>query len=975
MKEKLREKDYGLLIRNQLDKFSKAIHPYAKIFFPHFKSVHYFYIISMTILGSILVYPVKNMKYIDVLFLTAGACTQAGLNTVNLNDITLYQQIVVYVLATLTTPILIHGSLLLVRLYWFERYFDDIKAKSKLDYKMRRSATLAAREHSLNATQLNTYANQLIGLSANYAKAFSPNEIFQLSSQSSIPSVETTNIRSNSVSAADLNTSNSSAELVSESPRIPNDESQHDSHEDTGDMAEHSKSTEGIRFGNLPHPQKMRQKEVDPSDMYRSIRMLQRNQDRTQRPQSEDDDVLVIKSPKEIEKGLNDPIYTKKSQIHFDTTGPRRPRQKRRRFSRNAQRWSKLRHSLMSSNVHPHSRGLSAGSLHDDETADDASIDSEGQSDRGLKFFDRYDSDLSSRDSRSDDDAKSDNIQKKSDLSYGDNNLDHKNVRDSLEESISRGTLSGIRSRVAKHRPRRTETSNLHSSTDDLSSQNRRNNSSFSRLRSFASTGSSSHFRPDDEEGHPLRKAMSTNYLSWIPQIGRNSTFVHLTEEQKEELGGVEYRAIKLLIRIIVVYYVGFHILAVVFILPYVELRHYYKQEIREQGVSPTWWSFFAAQSSFNDLGLTLTMNSFQLFNRSIFVMIVVPFFIVIGNTGFPVMLRLIIWILFKISRPLSLFRESLGFLLDHPRRCFTLLFPSIPTWWLFFILVVLNGIDLVLFVILDLHNSTLTELPVGIRVLNGLFQAFSTRTAGFTVLDLGALHPAMHVSYMIMMYISVLPLAISIRRTNVYEEQSLGVYLKDENELNEKNPKSFIGAHLRNQLSFDLWFIVLGLFIICLAEGGKLSDNDVNFSVFSVLFEIISAYGTVGLSLGYPHINESFSYEFNTISKLVIIAMMIRGRHRGLPYSLDRAIMFPSAKMERRDDLQAKNALKRSKTSDPDAHNHNLLRKITRSLTHNQSGFSRRPSTGNTAFPRSSSRLLESNSSHHVDSMTSNEI
>ena len=145
---------------------------------------------------------------------------------------------------------------------------------------------------------------------------------------------------------------------------------------------------------------------------------------------------------------------------------------------------------------------------------------------------------------------------------------------------------------------------------------------------------------------------------------------------------------------------------------------------------------------------------------------------IVIGNTGFPILLRFIIWVMFKTARPLSLYKESLGFLLDHPRRCFTLLFPSVPTWWLFFILVVLNGFDLVIFCILDLHDDT---FDMGYRVLNGLFQAFCTRTVGFSVMDLSQLHAATQVSYLIMMYISVLPIAISVRRTNVYEEQSLG--------------------------------------------------------------------------------------------------------------------------------------------------------------------------------------------------------
>jgi len=43
------------------------------------------------------------------------------------------------------------------------------------------------------------------------------------------------------------------------------------------------------------------------------------------------------------------------------------------------------------------------------------------------------------------------------------------------------------------------------------------------------------------------------------------------------------------------------------------------------------------------------------------------------------------------------------------------------------------------------------------------------------------------------MMYISVYPVAISIRRTNVYEEKSLGIYSEeDEN-------RSYIGNNLVN--------------------------------------------------------------------------------------------------------------------------------------------------------------------------------
>lgn len=43
---------------------------------------------------------------------------------------------------------------------------------------------------------------------------------------------------------------------------------------------------------------------------------------------------------------------------------------------------------------------------------------------------------------------------------------------------------------------------------------------------------------------------------------------------------------------------------------------------------------------------------------------------------------------------------------------------------------------------------------------------------------------------------------------------------------------------------------------------------------------------------------------QFTTFSKVIICLMMIRGRHRGLPYSLDRAIMLPSEQLNERGGL-----------------------------------------------------------------------
>lgn len=113
----------------------------------------------------------------------------------------------------------------------------------------------------------------------------------------------------------------------------------------------------------------------------------------------------------------------------------------------------------------------------------------------------------------------------------------------------------------------------------------------------------------------------------------------------------------------------------------------------------------------FNDLGFTLNPDSMASFQNAVLPLLFGSFLIIIGNTGFPIMLRFVIWVLSKIVPRGSSVWEELCFLLDHPRRCFTLLFPSKATWWLFWVLVVLNGIDLIFFIVLDVSISTLTSL------------------------------------------------------------------------------------------------------------------------------------------------------------------------------------------------------------------------------------------------------------------------
>lgn len=190
-------------------------------------------------------------------------------------------------------------------------------------------------------------------------------------------------------------------------------------------------------------------------------------------------------------------------------------------------------------------------------------------------------------------------------------------------------------------------------------------------------------------------------YLSWQPTLGRNSQFHDMSEEQREELGGIEYRSLNTLSLILTCYFWGFWIFAAVCLTPWI-LHSSYGRIVDEAGQSRAWWGIFTGNSAFMDLGFTLTPDSMNSFNTAVFPLLVTSFLIVIGNTGFPVMLRFIIWVTsIFVPRHTGLW-EELRFLLDHPRRCFTLLFPSAATWWLFLLLIILNGIDLIFFIVLD---------------------------------------------------------------------------------------------------------------------------------------------------------------------------------------------------------------------------------------------------------------------------------
>ncbi|KAK5990095.1 Low-affinity potassium transport protein [Cladobotryum mycophilum] len=753
-----------------------------------------FWILGATITASIAIFigGKGTLSYIDALMFASGANTQAGLNPVDVNNLNGFQQSMIYLFALLSNPISLHTCVVFLRLYWFEKRFQDWVREARLRRRsISKSKSQARNDPGQVENQIGVNGRRITIMPANGRSQRLTNDGILVDRDHDIPPRPPGSGNESDTTMTDERSRHMELEDIDPLDK-PEEKPFGSEVEQDGNAAlpegDENENGENIELSNQGHTAITFADTVMRSDGMGSdaTKFPQHRSNAehiaiVERQRNQDNEVLRIPGPRDAERGL----------------GPRRLEE-------------------------------------DDQDEDDHPVARQTTTEP------------------------------------------EKHIKEELKDDAKAvaGTLDSLRFRKPRILNRHQD--KVHEDNEPKEVRSGRTKT-MDTIRSVLSR----------------EKTEDMPYLSYTPTMGRNSNFLGLTLEQREELGGIEYRSLRTLALVLLFYFWMFHLLALVCLLPYILHNNRYGSVLDKDKIGRTWWAFWTSNMAFMDVGFSLTPDSMNSFATSEWVLVVMWFFIIIGNTGFPVMLRFLIWVFSKLVPKNSGLWEEFMFLLDHPRRCFTLLFPSNANWWLFWILIMLNIIDLVFFVVLDLGSEPIHNLPLKDRVVVGLFQAASTRTAGFSAASMSDLHPAMPVLYMIMMYISVFPIAISIRRTNVYEEKSLGVYPDKHEDTDDAPALSYVGTHLRRQLSFDLWYVFLGFFLLAITEGGKIQRHE--FDLFAVLFEIISAYGTVGLSIGVPNVNASLCSQFSIPGKLIIVAMQIRGRHRGLPYGLDRAVLLPN--------------------------------------------------------------------------------
>lgn len=182
---------------------------------------------------------------------------------------------------------------------------------------------------------------------------------------------------------------------------------------------------------------------------------------------------------------------------------------------------------------------------------------------------------------------------------------------------------------------------------------------------------------------------------------------------------------------------------------------------------------------------------------------------------------------------------------------------------------IVINVIAIISIFLLEYSNpQTLGNLSFGDKVWSAYFQGLTPRTAGFNSIDITALTvPTMLLTVLLMFvgagsastgsgiklstFIILLLTTITILKGG--EEVSLfGRRIKS---------NAILRAFTLTMISFLLVFVAI--FILTITENG---------SFIAIIFEVVSAFGTVGLSAG-------LTSELTTIGKFVIMFVMFVGR------------------------------------------------------------------------------------------------
>jgi len=257
--------------------------------------------------------------------------------------------------------------------------------------------------------------------------------------------------------------------------------------------------------------------------------------------------------------------------------------------------------------------------------------------------------------------------------------------------------------------------------------------------------------------------------------------------------------------------------------------------------------SLFHSVSAFCNAGFSLFPDSIMRYANDGVISLTIAFLIIFGGLGFIVVKD--IWDMYvKGERP-----KSLGLRL-HTKLVFSMT-----------AILLIAGTICIFFAE---NNVNFTGMALKDKILLSFFQSVSARTAGFNSVDIAGLTNASIFSIIILMFIgaSAGSTGGGIKTTTFWVLlRSFSSSLQNKEDINafkRKIPEKIVGKAIAIFI-LSLGFVILFMYLLSVFESLSFRD---------LIFEVVSAFGTVGLSTG-------ITAQFHNAGKLLITCLMFLGR------------------------------------------------------------------------------------------------
>lgn len=274
-------------------------------------------------------------------------------------------------------------------------------------------------------------------------------------------------------------------------------------------------------------------------------------------------------------------------------------------------------------------------------------------------------------------------------------------------------------------------------------------------------------------------------------------------------------------------------------------------------------FSIFHSVSGFCNAGFSTLRNSLYEpgFRHNYSLQLIIAFLFILGGIGFPILLNLYKYVIYKVKRGLFRIRKKgervhLPWMINLNTRIV-----AVTT----FILLAVGTIGFYFFE----YNNTLAEHNWYGKIVVSFFGAATPRTAGFNSVDTGALNFSTIMLIFLLMWIGASPAStgggiktstIAIATLNFFSlargKDRIEVYKREISYSSVRRAFAII--------SLSLMVIGFSVFLIASFDEDK--------TLLSIAFECFSAYSTVGLSTG-------ITADLSSASKLVLIFTMFIGR------------------------------------------------------------------------------------------------